>query len=364
MIPFNTLKPQFDRYAEEYLAAAHRVLESGWYVLGPELAAFESAFAAYLGANFSAGVASGLDALTLALKALGVAPGDEVAVPSNTYIATVIAITTVGARPLFVEPDPYHGMDPSALEAALTSNTRAILPVHLYGQPCDMPRIMKIADSRGIPVVEDCAQSHGAAIDERLTGTFGAIGCFSFFPTKNLGAFGDGGAITTGGEEICRRIRMLRNYGCERKYVNETAGMNSRLDEIQAALLSVKLAHLGELTAERERIARRYLAGIRNPAIILPRCRPDCTHCWHLFVVEAEKRDDLQQYLADREIGTQIHYPIPPHLSDAYRDLGYARGDFPIAERLADTVLSLPLYNGMTDADQNRGIEALNAWRP
>lgn len=360
MIPFNTLKPGYDKYRHEYIAAATRVLDSGWYVLGSEAEAFENEFSRWVGSKNCVGLNSGLDALILAFRALGIKNGDEVIVQGNTYIASVIGITENGGTPVFVEPDEYHGIDPQKIESAVTRNTKAILCVHLYGQPCDMKNIMEIAKKHGLPVVEDCAQSHGAKFNGQNTGTFGTIGCFSFFPTKNLGAFGDAGAIVTDDDKIARKIKMLRNYGSEKKYHNEVVGLNSRLDEMQAALLRVKLSHMDEITAERKKIAKAYLSGIKNPAIKLPATRANANHVWHLFVIESETRGKLAKHLADNGIGTQIHYPIPPHLSKAYQHLGHKHGDFPITEKLAESVLSLPFYEGIEEQEISRVIEVVN----
>ncbi len=362
-IPFNTLKPGFKKYRDEYIQAATRVLDSGWYVLGKEVEAFESEFAKWLGLNHCVGLNSGLDALILALKAMGIGQGDEVIVPANTYIATVLGITQNGATPVFVEPDIYHNIDPDKIESAITKNTRAILVVHLYGQPCRMDEIMEIANKHGIPVVEDCAQSHGATLNGKMTGTFGKISCFSFFPTKNLGAFGDAGAIATNDYKLADKVRMYRNYGSKEKYYNEVQGVNSRLDEIQAALLRIKLSHLEEITIERNNIAQKYLNGINNPIIQLPKILTNARHVWHLFVVQTKERNKLQKYLADNGIGTQIHYPVPPHLSEAYKYLGYKNNSFPITEEKAQTSLSLPLYAGMKDNGIKYVVDALNSWR-
>lgn len=362
-IPFNTLKPGYAKYRDEYLEAATRVLDSGWYTLGHELEAFESEFAEWLGMRHCVGLNSGLDALILAVRALGIKAGDEVIVPANTYIASVLGITENGATPVFVEPDQYYNIDPDKIEQAITPRTKAILVVHLYGQACRMDKIMEIADKHNLPVIEDCAQSHGAAFKGKKTGTFGKISCFSFFPTKNMGAFGDAGAIATNDEEIEQKIRALRNYGSEKKYYNKYQGVNSRMDEIQAALLRVKLRHIDEITAERRAIAEAYLAGIKNPNIILPQIAEGASHVWHLFVVRTEKRDDLQKYLADKGIGTQIHYPVPPHLAEAYKGLGLRMGDFPITEHYAASILTLPLYIGMHSKEMDFVINAINCLR-
>ena len=359
-IPFNTLKPGYEKYRDEYLKAATRVLDSGWYTLGHELEAFEHEFAEWLRMKHCVGLNSGLDALILAVRALGIKAGDEVIVPANTYIASVLGITENGATPVFVEPDLYYNIDPDKIELAITPKTKAILVVHLYGQACRMDEIMGIAQRHNLPVIEDCAQSHGATFKGQKTGTFGTISCFSFFPTKNMGAFGDAGAIATNDEEIAQKIRALRNYGSEKKYYNKYQGVNSRMDEIQAALLRVKLRHIDEITAERRAIAEAYLAGIKNPNIALPQIAEGASHVWHLFVVRTEKRDELQKYLIKNGISTQIHYPVPPHLAEAYERLEYHIGAFPITERCAASILSLPLYNGMNSKEMEYVLLYLN----
>lgn len=362
-IPFNTLAPLYQKHKEEYDEAALRVLSSGWYVLGREVEVFEKQFAAYIGCSCCVGLNSGLDALIIALRALGIGPGDEVAVQANTYIATVLAITENGATPVFVEPDEYYGLDPERLEEAITPRTKVILPVHLYGQPCNMDDITTIANKYGIPIVEDCAQSHGASWKERITGTFGRIGCFSFFPTKNLGAFGDAGAIVTDDPALAEKVKMLRNYGSRKKYYNEVCGVNSRLDEMQAALLQVRLKHLDEILEERSCVAEYYLEHLKNPSVTLPAIRTWARHVWHLFVVEARNRDKLQLHLKERGIQAQIHYPVPPHLSEAYANLDFVEGSYPRTEQLASTVLSLPLYNGMTEEAMVFVCEGVNSFR-
>lgn len=347
-IDLAVLDRQFVLHQAEYEAAALKTLRSGWYILGPELEAFEQEFAAYVGRKYCVGVASGLDALTLSLRAMGIGAGDEVIVQANTYIATVLAITENGAKPVFVEPDECYVLDPRRLEAAITEKTRAIMVVHLYGQAGKMDEIMGIANKYNIPVVEDCAQSHGSCFDGKMTGTFGKTGCFSFYPTKNLGAFGDAGAVVTDDDNLYDELKKLRNYGSKVKYQNEITGVNSRLDEIQAALLRVKLRHLEELNSERVQIAEAYLTGIKNPLLELPKQRENASHVYHQFVVRVKERDKLQKYLEENGIKTVIHYPVPPHLAQCYQYLGFKRGDFPISERYADEVLSLPMFNGMT----------------
>ncbi len=361
-IDLKVLGRQFALHQQEYEAAALRALRSGWYILGPELTAFEKEFAAYAGRKFCVGVNSGLDALTLAVRALGIGAGDEVIVPANTYIATVLAVTENGATPVFVEPDEHYTLDAGRIEDAITEKTKAVMVVHLYGQAAQMDKICRIAQERNLYLLEDCAQSHGAVFGETVTGAFGDVGCFSFYPTKNLGAFGDAGAVVTDHEDLAKKLRMLRNYGSKEKYHNEIEGVNSRLDEIQAALLRVKLSHLDELIRERQNIARCYLEGIRNPALILPKTREQANHVYHQFVVRTKERDKFQAYLKEHGIETVIHYPVPPHLAECYKRLGHKRGDFPVAERYAEEVLSLPMFNGMTADEINYVIKTCNAY--
>ena len=361
-IDLAVLRRQYDLHAAEYEEAALRVLRSGWYILGPELEAFEQEFAAYTGARYAVGLNSGLDALILSVRALGIGVGDEVIVPANTYIATVLAVTENHATPIFVEPDAYYNLDTALLEAAITPRTRAILPVHLYGQAVNMAAVMEIAERHQLAVIEDCAQSHGAHFGDTMTGRFGHIGCFSFYPTKNLGAFGDAGAIVTDDAALAENIRMLRNYGSKEKYHNGLCGVNSRLDEIQSALLRVKLRHLPTLIEERKRIAEQYLAGIRNPYVILPETREGAEHVYHQFVVRTPARDHFKAYLSEHGIETVIHYPIPPHLAECYTDLGHKRGSCPLAEQYANEVLSLPMFNGMREDEIAYVIETVNAY--
>ncbi len=353
------LDRQFELHQTEYEQAALRALRSGWYVLGNEVENFEKEFAKYLGAKFCVGVNSGLDALTLAVRALNIGEGDEVIVQANTFIATVLAITENHATPIFVEPDEFYNIDAEKIESAITPKTKAIMVVHLYGQATNMKKICRLAEKYNLKIIEDCAQSHGAKFQNKMTGTFG-IGCFSFYSTKNLGAFGDGGAVVTDDENFAEKIKMLRNYGSKIKYHNEIAGVNSRLDEIQAALLRVKLSHLDELNEERKKIAARYLNEIKNPSIILPKIREGSTHVWHQFVVRVKNRDDFQKYLEQNGIKTVIHYPIPPHLADCYKNLNHRRGDFPVAEKFADEVLSLPMFNAMTAEEIDFVIDVIN----
>ena len=356
----NNLKRQYDLYASEFEQKALEVLRRGWYVLGEEVSAFEQEFADFVSAKYCVGLGSGLDALWIAFRLLGIGPGDEVIVSSNAYIACVMGITINGAVPVFVESDEYFNIDASRIEEAVTERTKAILAVHLFGQSCNMTEIMRIAEKYGLQVVEDCAQAHGNHWNGKTVGTFGRIGCFSFYPTKGCGAFGDGGAIVTDDEELARKCRIFRNYGSEKKYYNSMLGTNSRLDELQAGLLRVRLAHMPELNAERVRMAERYTAEIGNPLIETPRVRPGADCVWHQYVIRCSRRAELIAYLKELGIGSIIHYPIPPYLSEAYAYLEISRGTFPYTERAADEVLSLPMYNGMTDEEQKAVIHALN----
>ena len=359
----NRLDRGFFQYQKEFEDKIVEVLRSGRYVLGKEVEAFEKEFAKYTGAEYCVGLASGLDALWIAFRILGIGKGDEVIVQGNTYIASVMGITINGATPIFVEPDEYYNIDASKIEEKVTDKTKAILVVHLYGQASNMKPIMELAKKYKLRVVEDCAQSHGAKFNDKMTGTFGDIGCFSFYPSKNLGAFGDAGAIVTDNPKIAEDIRVFRNYGSEKRYYNRVVGTNSRLDEMQAGLLRVRLSHIKELENEKRKICTRYLNEINNPNIVLPSIRDGATHIWHQFVIRTERRNELIEYLEGKGIGTIIHYPIPPHLSEAYSYLGHKKGAFPITEQYADTVLSIPLYNGMTEDELDYVIKALNEFR-
>jgi len=334
---YRELKPEID-------AAVSRVLESGWYILGPEVEAFEAEWAAYCDAKHAVGLANGLDALTLALRSLDIGPGDEVIVPSNTYIATWLAVTGVGATPVPVEPDvATHNIDPARIEAAITSRTRALLPVHLYGQPADMDPILDIASRHGLRVIEDAAQAHGARYKGKRIGTHGDVVCWSFYPGKNLGALGDAGAITTNDTSLAERVALLRNYGSRQKYVNEETGVNSRLDPIQAAVLRVKLGVLDEWTERRRAVATAYTKGLAESGLILPHVPEWADPAWHLYVVRTSDREALQGRMTEAGIGTLIHYPIPPHMQKAYADMEILPDAFPLARDLASEVLSLPM---------------------
>ncbi len=363
-IAANDLKRQHDLYAEEFNQKAVEVLNSGWYILGNEVKEFEKEFAEYTESKYCVGCASGLDALQIAFRVLGVGAGDEVIVCANAYIACLMGVTMNSGTPVLVEPDEYDNLDADKIEERITDKTKAILAVHLYGQSCDMDKIMAIAKKHGLKVVEDCAQAHGTKWNGRKVGSIGDIGCWSFYPTKNLGGFGDGGALTTNNEEYANEFRVIRNYGSKKlHYENDIIGMNSRLDELQAGLLRVKLQHLDEMNDERRKIADRYNREVKNPLIRPLQTRPGSYNVYHQYVIHSDKRDELMAYLKENEIGTIIHYPIPPHLQKAYEYLGYKKGDLPIAERYAEEVLSLPMYNGMSDEEQTFVIEKLNSFK-
>ncbi len=344
-IPFLDMKPAYEELKPELDAAYERVMRSGWFVLGKEVEAFEAEYAAFCGTRHCVGLGNGLEALELVLRAWDVGPGDEVIVPSNTYIATWLAVTAVGAKVVPVEPHPAGpNIDPERIAAALTSRTKVIMPVHLYGEPADMDAIVAIAGKQGIKVIEDVAQAQGSKVRGRRAGSLGQAGAHSFFPTKNIGAFGDGGAVTTDDPKLAERLRVLRNYGSRVKYVNIERGYNSRLDEMQAAFLRVKLPKLDEWNERRRVVAARYddkLAGI--PGLGLPRAPQWAEPVWHLYVVRTERRAEVMAALDKAGIGSLIHYPTPPHLQEAYADLNEPKGSYPLAEKLAETVLSLPI---------------------
>ena len=357
------LKRTFNLHKEEYEEAALRALNSGWYILGKEMETFEKAFAAWVGAKHCVALNSGTDALILAFRALGIGEGDEVIVPANTYIASVIGITENGATPVFVDADENMEIDADAIEAKITDKTKAILPVHLYGQPCRMDKIMQLAEKYGLIVVEDCAQCHGSTFGGKKTGTFGAIGCFSFYPTKPLGALGDAGAIVTDDDALAEKVRMLRNYGSRVKYYNEINGVNSRMDEVQAAVLQVGLRYLDEETDMRKHQAELYINGIKNPAVVIPPVYDGVEHVYHLFPILVADREDFQNYLKEHGVNTQIHYPVPPYVADCYRDWGYEWSDFPNAERFAKQEVSLPIYAGLPDEEAAYVIDVINGYQ-
>lgn len=365
-VPFLSFEAQHAPLRAEIMAAVGRVYDSYWYVLGEEVRRFEAAYATFNRTAHCVGVANGLDALVLALRVLGIGAGDEVIVPSNTYIATWLAVTQVGATPVPVEPNPLtSNLDPAGLAAAHTPRTRAIIPVHLYGQACEMSPIMDFARQHGLLVVEDNAQAQGATFDGQLTGSFGSVNATSFYPGKNLGALGDAGALTTDDTDLAQRLRALRNYGSPHKYQHEVVGYNSRLDELQAAVLSVKLPYLPAWTAQRQQLAAWYdqlLAGIEG--LRLPQVAPGASHVYHLYVVHTPYRDALQAHLTAHGIGTLIHYPVPPHRQPAYAQLSFAEDAFPVANSLAATCLSLPLWPGMTEEQLAAVATAVRSFKP
>lgn len=349
-IPFLSFEYMNRQIKPEVMKAFEQFFDKSWFVLGDSVKTFEKNYAAFNQTAFAIGVSNGLDALHIALKALDIKEGDEVIVPSNTYIATLLAVSYTGATPVLAEPDTDTcNINPSCIEAAITSRTKAVIPVHLYGQSCDMESIISIASKNNLYVVEDNAQAHAASWNNKTTGSWGHINATSFYPGKNLGALGDAGAVTTNDELLASKASLLRNYGSDKKYYNEVIGFNMRLDECQAAFLDIKLKYLLQWTEQRQQIAEWYnneLAGIGD--LILPFTHNQATHVFHLYVVRTKRRHELQTYLSERGIGTLIHYPVPPHLQNAYKTLGYKKGDFPVAEELANTCLSLPLWPGMT----------------
>ena len=356
------LKRTFYLHKEEYEEATLRALNSGWYILGKEMEDFEEKFASYMGVKHCVALNSGTDALILAFRALGIQSGDEVLVPAGTYIASVIGITENGGTPIFVDMDEYMEMEVNAIEAQITDKTRAILPVHLFGQCNRMDRIVELAKKYNLKLVEDCAQCHGSKWNGQLAGTFGDIGCFSFYPTKPLGALGDAGAIITNDDKLAERLRLLRNYGSKVKYYNEINGINSRMDEIQAAVLKVGLKYLDEGNESRRHQARMYLGGIKNPKVVIPPVYKDAYHVYHLFPVLVEDRDGFQKYLSENGIKTQVHYPIPPYVAECYKDWGYSWSDFPNVERYAKQEVSLPIYAGLPDEEVQYVIDVINRY--
>ena len=362
-IPFVSFLPMEKELSNELRGAFDRVLSRSWYIDGIEDDSFERAFAKYCGTRYCIGVGNGLDALMLILKALDIGKGDEVIIPSNTYIATALAITYVGATPIFVEPDiKTYNINPSLIVDAITEKTKAIIPVHLYGQACQMDLIMEIAKSNGLKVIEDCAQAHGATYNGKKVGTFGNAAGFSFYPGKNLGALGDAGAVVTNDKEVADKIHALGNYGSDYKYHHIYKGNNSRLDELQAAFLSVKLSCLERMNEGRRRIAQLYTERINNSNVIKPFVNLGADPVWHIYAIRCKKRDVLEKYLNDMGISTAKHYPIPIHMQECYKDLGKKKGDFPIAEEISETELSLPMYYGMAENEVQYGIDMINAF--
>jgi dTDP-4-amino-4,6-dideoxygalactose transaminase len=353
IIPFVSFKHMHNPIKAEMMKAFEEFYDTNWYVLGERVNQFEHAYSFFNQVKYTIGVSNGLDAIFIALKTLGIGDGDEVLVPSNTYIATWLAVSYIGATPIPVEPDLVsYNINPKLIEASITNKTKAIIPVHLYGQCCQMNEIMNIANKYNLFVIEDNAQAQGASFQNQLSGSFGHINATSFYPGKNLGALGDAGAVTTNNEELAKKANVLRNYGSEKKYFNEVIGFNMRLDECQAAFLSIKLKHLLKWNEERRQIAEYYnreLFGIND--LTLPSVLEEATHVYHLYVIRTKNRNELQNYLTNHGIATMIHYPIPPHLQEAYKNLGYKKGDFPIAEEIADTCLSLPIWPGLKEND-------------
>lgn len=362
-VAFNDFGPMQKELRNQMKAAFERVYERAWYIDGVERKAFEEAYADYCGAQYCIGVGNGLEAIRLILQGMDIGDGDEVIIPATTFIATALAVTYVGAVPIFVEVDPgVYTIDCNRIEEKITERTKAIIAVHLYGHPCDMDQIHEIAERHGLKVIEDAAQAHGALYKGYKAGRLGAAAAFSFYPGKNLGALGDAGAVTTNDKVLAEKIRALANYGSDKKYHHIYKGTNSRLDELQAAFLSIKLGELDRWNAWRRQAADRYLKEIRNEALVLPKRANYADPVWHIFAIRTKKRDDLNKWLNDAEIGTMIHYPIPMHLQKAYANLGMPEGSFPIAEMIAAEELSIPMYYGISDEQISFVIDRLNAW--
>lgn len=363
MILFFDLNRQYVILREELDAAIHRVLEKGRFILGPEVEALEDEFAAYLGVRYAIGVGSGTEAIELALRACGIGPGDEVITVSHTAVATVAAIDLVGAKPVLVDIEPYtYTMDPAQVERGISAQTKAILPVHIYGQPANLTPLLSLARQFDLFLIEDCAQAHGAEYDGKKVGTIGNLGCFSFYPTKNLGAFGDGGMVVTNDPVLAERVRLLRQYGWGDRYVSSVKGMNSRLDELQAAILRVKLRYLDAWNARRSQLAMRYDEKLRGSVVHPPVSGGHGRRVYHLYVVECDQRDAMQAYLEDQGIITLIHYPVPVHLQPAYADLEYVLGDLPVTETVASRILSLPLYPELTEDELDTVATAIRSF--
>lgn len=362
-IPFVSFEAMHEEIETSVFEKFQEVYRKNWFIQGSEVEQFEREFATYCGAEYCIGCGNGLDALMLILKAYGIGEGDEVIVPSNTFIATALAVSYTGAKPVFVEPSiETYTINPAAIEEKVTACTKAIMAVHLYGQPAQMDAIMDIAKKHGLKVIEDSAQAHGATYHGKRTGSLGDAAGFSFYPGKNLGALGDGGAVVTSDRELADKVRALGNYGSDYKYHHIYKGNNSRLDEVQAAFLRIKLRELERWNKERVRIAGRYCEGIQNPKITLPTVDRDCTHVYHIFAVRCEQRDELDRYLSEKGIGTNKHYPIPIHLQGAYEELAIPEGTLPIAEEISRTQLSLPMYYGMSEEEISYVITCINEW--
>lgn len=363
-IPFVDLRAQYHTIRDEVRAEVDTVFESTQFILGDRVNEFERNFANYLGVKHAIGVGSGLDALRLALEAADVGSGDEVIIPANTFIATALAVSATGAKPVLVDckEDTYQ-IDPALIEPAITPRTKVMMPVHLYGQSADMSAIMEIARAHQIEVIEDAAQAHGTRFMDQPCGSYGLAGCFSFYPGKNLGAYGDGGAVVTNSDEFAKKLNSLRNYGQKQKYVHVEKGTNSRLDTVQAAILNIKLRHLDDWNAGRRSHAALYSDSLANQDLVVPALDPRSTHIFHLYVVRTRRREELQKHLADRGIQTGIHYPIPIHLQEAYADLGFKKGAFPVTEKLAHEVLSLPMYPELTQQQIEFVLEGIASFR-
>lgn len=363
MIPINTLVRGYNLYQEEYEQKAIDVLRSGWYVLGKEVEAFETEFANSLGTNtYVAGVDNGLNAITLGLLAAGIQPGDEIIVQANGYIATMLGIMKCGAIPIFIEPDQYYQLDVNNIENAITNKTKAVLVTHLYGQATRMASIVELCKKHNLLLFEDCAQSHFADYKGTNTGLFGEAGFFSFYPTKNMGGFGDGGAVVSRNLELIDKVKILRNYGSDRRYHNIEIGFNARLDELQAGLLRVKLYHINELLNNRLHIAQSYLNSIENPLVKLPEIADGCRHTWYQFVIQVNNQAKFIDYMSENGIGTDIAWKIPPYLQPCMKHLGYKRGDFPITESICDKIVNLPMMDYMPDSEINKVIDAVNGY--
>jgi dTDP-4-amino-4,6-dideoxygalactose transaminase len=362
-VRYTSIIKQFQKYQSEYESGVLSVLRSGWYILGDQLRKFEKSFSKFHNLDYCSGLANGLDALRLALAALGIGKGHEVIVQANTFIATVLAITEVGATPVFVDSDKFFGIDSNKILPLITEKTKAIMVVHLYGQPCEMDSIMDISKKFNLPVIEDCAQAHGARYKGKLVGTFGKVGCFSFYPTKPVGAFGDAGATITNDKALDEKIKNLRNYGSTVKYFHTDLGINSRMDEIQAAITEVSLKYIDEGIAFRNDIATKYLNEISNPLLELPNIRDNSTHVFHIFPILTKDRSSLTKYLEKNGIETQIHYPISCHLAECLSYLNYKKGSFPNSEMFSNQELSLPIYVGMLDEEVNYVCKILNEYK-
>ena len=364
MIPINDLSRGYELYKEEYEAKAIEVLRSGWYILGKEVSSFEEEYAAALSDDcYCAGVDNGLDAIQLGLEAAGIMPGDEIIVQANGYIATMLGVMHCGAVPVFVEPDEYYQLDAANIEAAITPKTRAVLVTHLYGMATRMEPIVEICQKHKLMLFEDCAQSHFAPYKGTYTGLFGDASFFSFYPTKNFGGYGDGGGVVSKNKEIVDKVKVLRNYGSDYRYHNIEMGYNDRLDEMQAGLLRVKLRHIKDLLANRDYIAQKYLSGINNPLVELPKIADGCVHTWYQFVVRVEDQEDFRDFLKERDIATDIAWKTPPYLQPVMAEkFGYKRGDYPVTEKICDTIVSLPMMDYMPDEEIRQVIEGVNAY--